>query len=143
MTQAALLGTWQLTSYLVFGERGEQSMPYGEHPTGYLTYSADGRMQVIGTASGRKLPPHADLTVEEHAVLYQSMFAYAGTYSVAGGEVTHHVDISWNAVWTGTDQVRHFELTGNTLTISSRLTDPVTGKENEYVLVWEKLIGPR
>jgi hypothetical protein len=71
------------------------------------------------------------------------MFAYAGTYSVQGGTVIHHVDISWNEVWTGTDQIRHFEVTGNTLTLTTHISDPVTGVETRYAVVWEKVTGPR
>src|SRR5271165_4150306 len=137
MSRDALLGTWKLSSYVVNTDAGEKSMPYGEHPTGYLSYSADGRMQVIGTASGRTVPQGSTHTDQEQLALYQSMFAYGGTYSVETGKVTHHVDISWNGVWTGTDQVRAFAVNGNTLTISSRLTNPATGTAAQYVVVWE------
>jgi hypothetical protein len=71
------------------------------------------------------------------------MFAYAGTYSIEAGKVTHHVDISWNQVWNGTDQVRSYEVNGDTLIISSRLFNPASGTEAQYVLVWEKVAGPR
>jgi hypothetical protein len=78
-------------------------------------------------------------TENEKVALYDSMFAYAGTYSVAGDKIIHHVDISWNESWTGTDQIRHFELSGNTLTLSTRLTDAATGTDAYYVVVWEKV----
>jgi hypothetical protein len=71
------------------------------------------------------------------------MFAYAGTYSVEAGKITHHVDISWNEVWNGTDQVRYYEVNGNTLTITSRAIDPTSGTEAQYVVVWEKVTSPR
>jgi hypothetical protein len=67
------------------------------------------------------------------------MFAYAGTYSVEAGKVIHHVDISWNEVWTGTDQTRFFEVNGNTLTLTTRIADPAGGTEAHYVVVWEKV----
>jgi hypothetical protein len=71
--------------------------------------------------------------------LYNTMFAYAGRYSVEAeaGKVIHHIDISWNEAWTGTDQIRLLELTGNTLTLSTHATDA------HYLVVWEKVIGPR
>ena len=40
--------------------------------------------------------------------LYQTMTACAGTYTLERDRVTHHVDISWNENWTGTDVVRFF-----------------------------------
>jgi hypothetical protein len=64
-----------------------------KNPTGYLSYSADDRI----------------------VALYDTMFSYAGTYSVETDKIIHHVDISWNESWTGTDQIRLFEASGNTL----------------------------
>jgi hypothetical protein len=96
-------------------------------------------MQVIGTASGRIVPHDSALSDEEQLALHKTMFAYGGTYSVEARKVTHHVDISWNEVWNGTDQVRDFELNGNTLTITSRLIDPATATEAQYVVLWEKV----
>ena len=137
-----LLGTWKLKSYVVTADTGETSTPYGEHPLGYLSYSADGRMQAIGTASGRIAPRDLALTDEERGALYETMFAYAGTYSLETGKVTHHVDISWNEIWNGTDQVRSYEVNGTTLTITARAVDPASGREDRYVVVWEKVTSP-
>lgn len=141
--QNPLLGTWKLKSYVVTTAAGEHSTPYGEHPEGYLSYSVDGRMQALGAANGRIVPTGASPPDNERLALYDTMFAYAGTYSVKGGNVVHHVDISWNELWTGTDQVRLFEVNGNFLTLSARMPDPVTGVENQYAVVWEKVASPR
>ena len=136
----ALLGTWRLQSYVVTTAAGERSTPYGKNPTGYLSYSADGRMQVIAAATRRitqgVVPPD-----HEKLGLYDTMFAYAGRYSVEADTVIHHVDISWNESWTGTDQIRLFEVCGNTLTLTTRLADPDSGAEMHYAVVWEKVIG--
>lgn len=137
-----MLGTWKLKTYLVT-TAGMRSTPYGENPTGYLSYSADGRMQVVGTASGRIISRDRAPTNEEQIALHKTMFAYEGTYSVEAGKVTHHVDISWNEVWNSTDQVRCYEVNGNTLTITSRFIDAASGTEAHYVLVWEKVANPR
>ena len=134
-----LLGTWKLKSYVVISNGGETSLPYGEHPTGYLSYSADGRMQVIGTGSGRIVPRGAVATDEELVELQTTMFANAGTYSVEQNRVTHHVDVSWNEVWNGTDQVRSYEVNGDALVITTRLADPASGVEASYIVVWEKV----
>lgn len=134
-----LPGTWKLKFHVVTTAGDERSTPYGENPTGYLIYSADGRMQVIGAAKGRMAPGSSTASVDERVALYDSMFAYAGTYSVEAGKVIHHVDISWNEVWTGTDQTRFFEVNGNTLTLTTRIADPASGTEAHYVVVWEKV----
>ena len=134
-----LLGTWKMKSYVVTTPAGVRTTPFGENPTGYLSYSADGRMQVIGAADGRIVPADPTVADPERVTLYNTMFAYAGRYSVEAeaGTVIHHIDISWNEAWTGTDQIRLLELTGNTLTLSTHATDA------HYLVVWEKVIGPR
>jgi hypothetical protein len=78
----------------------------------------------------------------ERVALYDTMFAYAGTYSVQGGKVIHHVDISWNEFWTGTDQIRFFEVNGNILTLTTRATDAASDTEAHYAVVWEKVAIP-
>ncbi len=138
-----LLSTWRLKSYVVTAATGETSTPYGEHPVGYLSYSADGRMQAIGTSRGRKLPRDPTPTDEERVALHRMMFAYAGTYSLEAGKVTHHVDISWNEAWNGTDQVRSYEIKENTLTLTSSAIDPTSGTAARYVVVWEKVTSSR
>jgi len=142
MNKVPLLGTWKLKSYVVTRAAGKVSTPYGESPRGYLSYSADGRMQAIGAADRRPAPAVVRPPENDRVALYDTMFAYAGTYSIEGGTVTHHVDISWNEVWTGTDQVRHFELNGDILTLTTRTLDPVSGAETRYAVVWEKVASP-
>ena len=135
----SLLGTWKMKSYVVTTDAGERSMPYGVNPTGYLGYSADGRMHAIGAADGRLVPAGPSPPDDERVALHNTMFAYAGTYSAEAGRVIHHVDISWNEVWTGTDQIRFFEVKENTLTITALFTDPASGTETLYSVEWEKV----
>jgi hypothetical protein len=97
-----MIGTWKLHS-LVYEATGagKRSRPFGDHPDGYLSYSADGRMSAIGVAEDRPKPRELVPTDEEKVKLQESMFAYAGTYTADGEKVVHHVDISWNQSWTG------------------------------------------
>ena len=138
-----LLGTWKLRSFVHVRDGGERSDRYGEHPHGYISYAADGRMSAIGTADGRKAPASAPPSDAEQVYLQQTMFAYAGTYAVDGNTVTHRVDISWNQSFTGTEQVRLYELAGDLLTITSanRFAD-ADGHEGHLVAVWERVAVP-
>lgn len=114
------LGTWKLVS-VTFQDQdtGQRTEPYGAHPSGYLSYGADCRMYAIIVSEGRK-PPAGDVpTGAEQAGLYNGMVAYAGTYTIDGDKVSHHVDISWNQAWTGTIQVRQFRIDGDRLQIHS------------------------
>jgi Lipocalin-like domain len=47
------------------------------------------------------------------------MTSYGGTYTIDGNEITHHVDVSWNESWTGTDQKRVARFEGNCVYLSS------------------------
>ena len=58
----------------------------------------------------RRKPAALVPTDEEKIALYDSMFAYAGTYSVDHEKVVHHIDMSWNQSWAGTDQVRFLQV---------------------------------
>ena len=78
-----LLGTWKLKSFVrEILPTGEKYNQFGEHPSGYLSYSADGRMYAILTADNRLTPHDVAPTDEERVKLHQTMNAYAGTYSV-------------------------------------------------------------
>ena len=138
-----LVGTWKLKSYVrEVAATGERYNERGEHPNGYLSYSADGRMYAIITWENRITPRDVVPTDEERIKLFSTMISYAGTYTFDAEKVVHHVDISWNQNWTGTDQVRFYKLDGNTLTITSALSRNFTdGREGRSILVWEKL-GP-
>ena len=92
-----LLGTWKLKSYVrEVAATGERYNERGEHPNGYLNYSADGRMYAIITWDNRPSPNDVVPTDEERVRLYRTMISYAGTYTVDAEKVIHHVDISWN-----------------------------------------------
>jgi hypothetical protein len=97
-----VLGTWKLKSFVrEVTATGEKFNQLGEHPNGYLGYSADGRMYAILTADNRIKPLEANPTDEQRAKLHQTLQAYAGTYTVQADKVIHHVAISWNEAWNG------------------------------------------
>ena len=70
------------------------------------------------------------------------MFAYAGTWSVEAGKVTHHVDVSWNEAWNGTDKVREYQIEGNTLILTTRVLESASGAVTVYAVEWEKIASP-
>ena len=50
-----LVGTWQLVSVLYVMNNGQTNKePYGPHPTGLITYTADDRMMAMIAFDGRK-----------------------------------------------------------------------------------------
>ena len=140
-TQLALVGTWKIQSGMSKDlTTGQKSEFFGPHPSGYTSYGSDGRMQVLLVKGGRKAPADIVATDAERIELYNGLVAYAGSYSVDGDIVSHHVDVSFNETWTGTTQLRLFKIDGNTL----RLTTPPlvrhdTGQEQIFEFVWTKV----
>jgi Lipocalin-like domain len=137
----SLVGTWRVTSFSMLTlETNEVSRPFGEHTIGYLQYSPGGHMVVFLSAgeNSKASPPYSDA---DRAAIYTGIFgAYAGTYSVEGNKVTHHVIAAWRPDWVGGDQTRFVELDGNNkITIK---TAPVvstrTGKQIVSTLTFER-----
>jgi hypothetical protein len=137
-----LYGTWRLLSDVREDmQTGARTNNWGGNPQGYLTYGRDGRMSAMVVGGQRPRPKDlASLSDDDRIALYKTMLAYAGTFSVDGTTVTHHVDISWNENWTGTNQIRHARIEGRKLYIT---TDPmpsgVDGRMIVAILVWEKM----
>jgi hypothetical protein len=97
-------------------------------------------MYGILVKEGQKAPTDLVPTDAERVDLYSGFISYAGTYSIEGDRVSHHIDASWNQSWTGTTQVRQFRIDGKYLYIKTLpAKNPLTGKESTSVLVWVKV----
>ena len=130
-----LLGTWHLTSFVreVSGT-GERYNQLGERPDGYLSYGSDGRMLVL-FVSDQQPRPLAEPSDEERIKLHKTMLAYGGTYKLFPGKVVHHIDVQWDGRRLGSEQVRFFTLTGDSLLLKTELNkSPVDGREGVGIL---------
>src|SRR5262249_6184981 len=97
---------------------------------------------VLTVGSGRRKPAGPKATSAEVEALFRSMTSYGGTYTIDGNEITHHVDVSWNQSWTGTDQKRVARFDGNRVYLSTPPSlDPITGTMSMPTMTWEKLGG--
>ncbi|RWN50522.1 lipocalin-like domain-containing protein [Mesorhizobium sp.] len=139
-----LLGSWRMISWtyevLVSGEVRDA---FGKNPRGVITYAADGRVMVLVLSEDRITPNDLVPTPDEKIGLYDSMFAYAGTYSVEDDRVIHHIDMSWNATWEGTQQVRLINTDGRMLTYKSApAKNPLDGRDCIHTVRFEKIVSP-
>ena len=116
-----ILGTWRLLSAVsTVVATGETTNSFGTDPKGVLSYAADGRMSATIVYGTRPKPGDlTKVTDQERLQLYRTMLVYAGTFSIEGDVVTHHVDISSNETWTGTKQVRYAKFDGDILVITT------------------------
>ena len=137
-----LVGTWKMISWTVEDLlSGEKSPALGGSPSGYIAYSADGRVMVLILRSDRTKPSGLVPTDKEKVALYDSMFAYAGTYAVDGQKVAHHIELSWNEAWTGTTQIRYLHMTGDELTYTSApARNPMNGRDCVHTVCFRRAV---
>jgi len=137
-----LYGTWRLVSFTrTVLATGETMDLYGKSPHGFINYGRDGRVLVLIVSDKRPNPADlAKMTDQERVELFKTTIAYGGTYSYDGKAIRHHVDISWNENWTGTDLVREVKFDGNRLILST-VPAPASqdGKLVTAVLTWERV----
>jgi len=107
-------GVWSLVSYVVeVQETGETFAPMGDNPSGYVIFTAEGRLSFMLSAEGRQPGSNA----EERSALLSSMIAYTGTYRLEDDRWITQVDVAWNPEWVGTEQTRFFAIDGDVLTV--------------------------
>jgi hypothetical protein len=116
-----LIGVWKVVSLADSLSNGGVSHPLGEKPSGGILYTADGFLSLQLAKDPR--PTFADgyhqATREEMKNALEAYVAMYGRYSLDEQEsvVTHHIlGCNWPDM-IGTDQVRPFELSGDTLTL--------------------------
>jgi lipocalin-like protein len=133
-----LIGTWMLTGYVLQRANGDVQYPFGSAPTGTLSYRGDRTMdaQIMGTA--RPKITRLEATDSEKATENDSYIAYFGTFDVDTQKhiVTHHVVGSLDTGRIGMDQVRHYKLEGDRLTLVT--TSEVLGEHYVYIISWRR-----
>lgn len=136
-----VIGTWRLKSYVrEVTATGQRYNLFGDKPDGFIGYAPDGRMYATFINTDRVAPRDTVPTDEEKAKLYSTITAYTGTYTLESDRVIHHVDVSWNQAWTGTDQVRYYKLERDTLTITTApYKSYADGQEGRSILVWTRV----
>ena len=141
-TTNQLAGTYRMISYQrTVVATGETTEPMGKSPQGHVIYGRDGRFVMFYVADGRPTPSGlATMTDQERADLFKTMVAYSGTYKFDGKAITHHVDISFNQIWTGTNQVRNVKFEGRKL-VTTTIPAPASfdGKVSVIVTTFEKV----
>jgi hypothetical protein len=136
-----IVGTWRMLSWRrVVAGSGEEADALGPEPFGYINYAPDGRVMVFVLKSARPRPKANPPTPEEKLALFDSLFAYVGSYAVEADRVVHTLDGSWNELWTGTTQIRLLSFEGERLVYTTPETvDPMDGKLCVYKVRFERV----
>ena len=119
---ARLVGTYRLVSVEHTDQDGAVGRPFGDAPTGFMTYTADGYMFVMMMQADRPLFAGGDIlggTVDERAEAFSSASSFVGRYRTDGDEVTYELVAATYPNWVGTTQVRHFAFDGTRLVLTT------------------------
>lgn len=123
----------------VLVSNGAEDDALGPRPFGYINYAPDGRLMVFVLKSGRPRPASTPPSAEEKVALFDSLFAYVGTYVVESDRVVHTLDGSWNELWTGTRQTRMLSFRdGRLIYTTPETTDPMDGQLCTYRVEFER-----
>src|SRR4051794_32416752 len=101
LSRDLIMGSWTMISWVTRDvATGDRQDALGANPRGSVVYSPE-RVTFLITKSDRTRPEQLPPSNEDKIALFDTMFAYSGTYSVEPDRVIHHVDISWNETWNG------------------------------------------
>ena len=132
------VGTWILVSWEAQTAEGNTVYPFGEDAAGWIMY--DGGRNMSAHLMRRDRPQFSTDnplggTDGEIKAAYNGYVAYCGTYTVQkdAHTITHSVEGASFPNWVGSEQVRHFEFSGDRLTLS---TPPIAG--TSHMLVWRR-----
>ncbi len=140
MSTNPFVGTWRLIANETKNAQGEVSHPFGKEATGYLMYDPEGYMSVTIMAPNPARFASSDIRAgspEDKRAAFDTYIAYCRTYEVKGDKVVHHGELSLFPNWTGGDQERFFQFSGNQLILC---TPPLTvgGADLIMQLVWQR-----
>jgi hypothetical protein len=137
-TNEKLVGTWKLVSASSTTKTGERSeTPYGPNPSGFLSYTSDGRVTALISYGGRK-PLSVGAQQEEQAEAFKTFLAYGGRYTLSGDKVTHHIEISSIQNYVDKDLVRGVKFEGDQIILVTPPTR-LNGKIQIIELIWQRL----
>lgn len=139
-----LIGTWVLETYTEYPVDGSAPVyPFGEHPEGFIIYSADGYMSAQLSMSNRASFSSGDWfegTDAEYRSQGLSYISYSGPFDVDehSGELTHTIAVSMFPNWIGQVQPRTVKLVGDTLELGNTSQYRSLGRAVNARILWSR-----
>jgi hypothetical protein len=119
LAEQSSVGTYKQVSFAVEVDGAPiRAGEKGSH--GYVVITPT-RIIAFSTSDNRKFGTSA----ADKAALLDTMSAWSGTYRIDGDKIAIAVDASWTELWNGKDQVRHWTLAGNRLTLTANTPYPL------------------
>ncbi len=123
--QSQIVGTWSLISAEDKNPDTGKWVPYtfGNPPSGYFIYDNTGHASIqIMTTPPQQIAKPDSPTPDEALAIFNGYIAYYGTYTIDSTNITVKVEGGLDPSQVGTDQVRPYELTDDTLIIGDQVT---------------------
>jgi hypothetical protein len=139
-----LYGTWKMVSQSQkMLDTGEVRKGRGDAPNGYMTFTSDGRVIGVITSDKRPKPDSvAKMTDQQRIELFNSMNAYAGTFTLEGNKLTRRYDVTLNEV-PARAAVGEIKIEGRKLTmVNEPAAATKDGRRVQTTTVWEKVQAP-
>ncbi|MEX2279516.1 MAG: lipocalin-like domain-containing protein [Acidimicrobiia bacterium] len=136
----SLVGTWRLVDWTASVD-DTVTRPFGGRAEGILTYTEDGRMWATLQRRDRVLLGSGTLaaaTAEQRAAAAAGYLSYAGTYTVDGDRVIHHVEVSLFPDWVGDEQIRMIGWQDGDLVLSTEPHTTPSGRVVVNRLQWRR-----
>lgn len=143
LSRDLILGSWKMTSWVTRDvATGKRQDALGQNPQGSAVYSPE-RVTFLVLKNNRMRPERLPPSDAEKIALFDTMFAYSGSYTVEADRVVHHIDMSWNETWSGTEQVRFYTVNKHTLIYTSApAKNPFDGREVVHEVTFVREKGP-
>ena len=137
-------GTWSLEDSYSEQDGHRKSLPLGDGVIGRINYDRAGLMAAQLMGDGRSPFSSRDpreVEDAEYRAAFQTYTSYFGSYDIDAdaGTVTHHVEGASAPGWPGHEQVRYFELAGDTLTLKTPPMRGNDGQKSVHTLVWRRV----
>lgn len=136
----SLVGTWRLVDWTASVD-DTVTRPFGGRAEGILTYTEDGRMWATLQRKDRTPLGSGSLaaaTAEQRAAAAAGYLSYAGSYTVDGDRVIHHVEVSLFPDWVGDEQIRLIGWEDGDLVLSTEPQTTPSGRVVVNRLQWRR-----
>jgi hypothetical protein len=114
---------------------------FGQNPTGFATFTREGRLSLIMVNDGRKPLSILDrdaAPADERAQAFSTFVAYAGRYSFTGEKVVFHIEASSIQNWVNTDLTRTVTFHGEQVSLRT-MTTMKGGVAQTIETTWQRL----
>jgi hypothetical protein len=115
--RAAVAGTWELVEHKTTMANGDVRRAFGPTPKGLFIFGLDGYTTVQIVNPERPATSLDQASDDDARTLARTYLAYFGTYDVdpATKKIVVHTTADLNPMNTGVDQIRFYEIAGDTM----------------------------